>query len=191
MLPPKTKNTLIASTLLIAGIAAHPNLPNSWKAEAGELIECQNIAGCRPGVETYNFYYDYPNKQRFQYTNVSNMQDDLWDFTAKDARTGCGIMYHRTSKKCCQKVMQDSDTGACTTFAPVQITRRAQDIGPKSYAKGKYTGEDWQMHTNIKGIHQTEDWIVTAEGYAGANYQTIQFGDSGDTYITVDIDYDK
>ena len=87
--------------------------------------------------------------------------------------------------------MQDSDTGACTTFAAVQITRRAKDMGPKSYGKGKYSGEDWQMHTNIKAIHQTEDWIVNDEGYAGANYQTIQFGDSGDTYITVDIDYDN
>lgn len=175
MIPPPKSNTkkFVATSLLAALVSAHPDLPTSWKADAGELIDCNNVAGCRPGAETYNFYYDYPNKQRFQYTNVSNGQDDLWDFTAKDARTGCGIMYHKTTKKCCQKVMQDSDTGACTTFAPIQITRRAKDMGQKSYMKGKYTGEDWQMHTNIKAIHQTEDWIINADGYAGANYQTI------------------
>ena len=175
------------AAILASCAYANISLPQSWKGEATQTIDCQNVSGCRKGVSTFNDYYDYPNRHRYEYTDVTNGKNQIYAFNTIDAATGCGTFYSWTVKKCCHKAMVEDD-GTCTNMVPIQVSKRAQDQGDVTYGDN-LTGDEWESHTNLFHVHQTEDWIVTPAGAVGAWYQNIQIGESGESYITVDVDY--
>ena len=120
----------------------------------------------------------------YYYPDTANHKHEIYRYNDKDAKTGCGVVYQYTDKKCCQAPIVESD-GSCSSFLPIQVAKKAKDVGATD------KGELWHQEFNHFGIDQASDWFIAADGSCPAYYQTITVGGDGASpqWVTFNQDY--
>ena len=163
---------LVFAASLIASAFAVPDLSHNWSADV-TITEDGNISGVRPGVTNMQEWYaeDW-GMDHYYYPETSNHKHEVYRYNDKDAKTGCGIVYQYTDKKCCQAPIVDS-SGTCQAWMGIQVAKKAQDMGLTD------NGEHWHQEFNHFGIDQNNDWFVNADGHANAYNQYITIGGDG------------
>ena len=75
-----------AAILAAAASATDPAPLNQWKSTCAQTTS-GDISGIRPGTQHFDKYYDYPNRDRYDFTN-GNQQ--VYRFDIVDPRTKFG-----------------------------------------------------------------------------------------------------
>ena len=155
-----TKAACIAALLVgSASAASGPTPLTQWKASCTQTTS-GDISGLRPGTQTFEKYYDYPERDRYSFPN-GNQQ--VYRFDVVDPRTkfGKAFGWNKNSPSNCCFIWLESlppgepPPGQPKKMVPIQVPATgATDVGPKD------GGEHYHQDQNLVVIDIKQDWVI-------------------------------
>jgi len=149
-----------ATALLSAAVhAGGPTPLTKWKAQCTQT-QSGTIPGLKPGTQTFEKYYDYPEHDRYSFQN-GNQQ--VYRFDVVDPRTKFGKAFgwnKNDPSKCCFIWLEnlppgEPPPGQPKPMVPIQVpSTGAKDLGPKG------GGEHYHQDQNLIVFDIKQDWVI-------------------------------